>query len=271
MRIELGTAALITLSALNLPLIAQLHAGDGDSSLPVLTRAAFVPPDAPDKTPVLLELFTSLGCSSCPPADKLLSEIDRRQPIPGARLIVLSEHVDYWNTPQWSDPFASFYYTERQKEYDMRIGVEAYTPQLVINGTTALVGSNWAKAADAIQRVLQGPRIPVHVTAAREPGKAKIDITAGPNAAANKAVVILALAHNQAEAPGGAENAGRDLSEVAVAYSIRQLGKIDAQSTFIKSLSIDLPTKSQVGDLRVIAFVRKSDTMQVIGADQLVF
>ncbi len=254
MRIQLGTALLITLSALTLPLFPQLNT------------------PAPEKTPVLLELFTSLGCSSCPPADKLLAEIDRQQPIPGARLIVLSEHVDYWNTPQWSDPFASLYYTERQKAYDLRMGVEAYTPQLVVDGTTALVGGNWPKAADAIQQVLHGPRIPVHVTATREPGKAKLDIAAGPNAAANKAVVFLALAHNRAESHvGGGENAGRDLSEVAVAYSIKQLGKIDAESTFAKSLSIELPAKSQAGDLRVIAFVRKSDTMQVIGADELVF
>jgi hypothetical protein len=135
-----------------------------------------------------------------------------------------------------------------------------------------LVGSNWPKAADAIERVLRGPRIPVHVTATRNPGKAKLEIAAGPNATGNKAVVFLALAHDRAESHvGGGENAGRDLSEVAVAYSIKQLGKIDAQSTFIKSFSIELPSNSQAGDLRVIAFVRKSDTMQVIGADQRVF
>ena len=229
-------------------------------------------PGSSEKTPVLLELFTSLGCSSCPPADKLLAEIDRQQPIPGARLIVLSEHVDYWNTLYWSDPFSSVAYSERQQAYDSRFGVEAYTPQLVIDGTTALLGSNWPKAADAIQRVLRAPRTPVHVTATRNSGTAQIEIAAGPNATANKAIVFLALAHNQAQSHvGGGENAGRDLSEVAVAYSIKQLGKIVAQSTFSKSLSIELPPKSQAGDLRVIAFVRRSDTMQVIGADQLVF
>jgi hypothetical protein len=110
------------------------------------------------------------------------------------------------------------------------------------------------------------------VTATREVEKAKLQIAAGPNSMAKKAVVFLALAHNQAESHiGGGENAGRDLSEVAVVYSIKQLGHMDAQSTFMKSLAIDLPSKSQVGDLRVIAFVRRSDTMQIIGADQLVF
>ncbi|MBV9612522.1 MAG: DUF1223 domain-containing protein [Acidobacteriaceae bacterium] len=225
-----------------------------------------------EKTPVLLELFTSLGCSSCPPADKLLAEIDRQQPIAGARLIVLSEHVDYWNTPQWSDPFASATYTERQQAYDSRLGVEAYTPQLVIDGSSALVGGNWAKTADAIQHMLHGARIAVHVTATRQERKAQIDIAAGPSVMANKARVFLALAHNQVESHvGGGENAGRDLSEVAVAYSIKQLGKMDGGANFSKSVSIDLPAKSEAGDLRVIAFVRRSDTLQVIGADQLVF
>ena len=229
-------------------------------------------PSSSENTPVLLELFTSLGCSSCPPADKLLAEIDRQQPIPGVRLIVLSEHVDYWNTLYWSDPFSSVEYTERQQAYDSRFGVEAYTPQLVIDGATALVGSDWPKTADAIQRLLRGPRIPVRVTATRDSGKVRLEIAAGPNPTAYKAIVFLALARNRAEAHvGGGENAGRDLSEVAVAYSIKQLGKIDAESAFSKALSIELPSKSQTGDLRVIAFVRKSDTMQVIGADQLIF
>lgn len=239
--------------------------------IPFALASGFLPGSS-EPTPVLLELFTSLGCSSCPPADKLLAEIDRQQPIPGARLIVLSEHVDYWNTHQWFDPFSSPAYTERQQAYDARFGVEAYTPQLVVDGTAALVGTDWRKAADAIQRALRGPRMPVHVTATRDSGKAKLEIAAGPNATANKTMAFLALARNRAESHvGGGENAGRDLSEVAVAYSIKQLGKIDAQGTFSKSLLIDLPSKSQPGDLRVIAFVRKSDTLQVLGADQLVF
>ena len=200
--------------------------------IPFALSSGFLPGSS-EQTPVLLELFTSLGCSSCPPADKLLAEIDRQQPIPGVRLIVLSEHVDYWNTQRWSDPFSSATYTERQQAYDARFSVEAYTPQLVVDGTAALVGTDWRKAADAIQRVLRGSRIPVHVTATRDSGKAKLEIAAGPNATANKAVVFLALARNRAESHvGGGENAGRDLSEVAVAYSIKQLGKIDAQATF---------------------------------------
>ena len=238
----------------------------------LLAGAALLQPAEPSRTPVLLELFTSLGCSSCPTADKLLAEVDRRQPISGARLIVLSEHVDYWDTPNWSDPFASVSFTNRQEAYDTRFGVEPYTPQLIIDGTSALVGSDWAKAANAIQGTLNRPRIPVQVTATRAGSKAKVDVTAGPSATENKAVVFVALAQDRVTSHvGGGENAGRDLSEVAVAYSIKELGKIDAHSTFNKSLSLDLPAKSQAGDLRAVAFVRRSDTMQVVGGDEIVF
>ncbi|MBV9302467.1 MAG: DUF1223 domain-containing protein [Acidobacteriaceae bacterium] len=241
------------------------------ASLFALALAAMPPPEPSGKTPVLLELFTSLGCSSCPPADKLLAEVDRQQPVQGARLIVLSEHVDYWNTPNWSDPFSSVSCTERQQAYDSRFGVEVYTPQIVIDGTTALLGSDWPKVAEGIEKVSHEATIPVHVTASRSEGKAEVNIEVGPNSD-NKAVLFLALAHDHTESHvGGGENAGRDLSEVSVAYSIKQVGKIDAGSTFKKSLSVSLPAKSQSGDVRVIAFVRRTDTMQVIGADQSVF
>ncbi len=241
-------------------------------SLLAVAFAAMLRSVPSEKTPVLLELFTSLGCSSCPPADKLLAEIDRGQPIQGVRLIVLSEHVDYWNTPNWSDPFSSVACTQRQQAYDSRFGVEVYTPQLVIDGTTAVLGSNWDKAATAIQRLLHGSTVPVQVTANRREGKAQVDIDVGPNSIDSKAVLFLAFAHDRVESHvGGGENAGRDLSQVSVVYSIKQVGKIDAGSTFKKSISVSLPAKSQPGDVRVIAFLRRSDTMQVVGADQFVF
>lgn len=244
----------------------------GSSVLFALACAALLQAAEPEKTPVLLELFTSLGCSSCPPADKLLAEIDRQQPITGARLIVLSEHVDYWNTAKWSDPLSSPLYTRRQEAYDSFIRLEPYTPQLVIDGTAALEGNDWQKAAAAIQRVLNKPCIPVHVAANRAGGSAQIEISVGADPAAKKAQVFLALAHNRTVSHvGGGENAGRDLSEVAVAYSIQQLGKMGDRTEFSKSLPIELPSNSQAGDLRVIAFVRKAGTMEVIGADQLVF
>ncbi|MGH9661985.1 MAG: DUF1223 domain-containing protein, partial [Bryobacteraceae bacterium] len=110
-------------------------------------------------TPVVVELFTSEGCSSCPPADELLIRLEQRQPVPGAQVIALSLHVDYWNQLGWTDPFSSHEFSNRQRQYSTRIrdsGV--YTPQMVIDGRQEFVGSDARRAQAAIANAARAPK-----------------------------------------------------------------------------------------------------------------
>jgi hypothetical protein len=151
----------------------------------ILVASCLMAGNPPPRVPVLLELFTSEGCSSCPPADRLLEKFDRDQSIGGADLVVLSEHVDYWNQLGWKDPFSSAAYSQRQREYAERLNGEVYTPELVVDG------------------------------------KAKIGIHMDQGV---EGEVYLALAHDSTSSQVlRGENRGRALTHVAVVYSMQKM------------------------------------------------
>src|ERR1700688_2870384 len=159
MRFSFEITLVLALSVLAVISVQYLH---GASAPAVNGR------DVGSRTPVLIELFTSEGCSSCPPADALLEKLDRSQPVNGAELIVLSEHVDYWNDIGWKDPYSSHEYSERQRAYAARYGRgRVYTPQMVIDGHIELVGKDERGAIRAIENETKIAKVSLTLSAIR--------------------------------------------------------------------------------------------------------
>lgn len=159
--------------------------------------------------PVVLELFTSQGCSSCPPADALLGELERKPAV-----IALAWHVDYWNGLGWHDPFATRFATDRQRAYAARLQTDVYTPALVVNGAALVVGSDRDAIAQAMARV-PPPRGPVSLRA----DSAGLIATFDP--ALRPATVLLASYDPVRDtAVGAGENSGRKLREYHVVRSV---------------------------------------------------
>src|SRR5579862_1950882 len=220
------------------------------------------------RIPVLLELFTSEGCSSCPPADRLLRILDEKQPVAGADLIVLSEHVDYWDRLGWRDPFSSPQYTARQQDYTNRFNFDGvYTPQLVVDGRFGFVGSDGLKASAAIQKAMREQKIPIEISNVSRDGDqvaAHIALHADENYKGGRAILYVAIADNRAESHViRGENAGRSLAHVAVTRVLKQLGTIELDSPSAKDVTLSV----QPGEngSRIVAFVQDPRSGHVLG------
>ncbi len=227
-----------------------------------------------EPVPVLLELFTSEGCSSCPPADQLLEKLDRDQPVPGTDLIVLSEHVDYWNRIGWTDPFSSSDFSRRQQAYAAQFGTDdIYTPQLVVDGEKAVVGGNWPMAARAIQQSLRESKIPVIIGATKTENSARvhIDIPSLQGKGAKGLVYLVVAANHATSKVTRGENGGRELTHVAVVLSLREVAKVSGKESVSKNVQVALNSNFNANDMRVVVFVQDARTQRVLGAARASF
>jgi hypothetical protein len=236
---------------------------------PLISFAAPATNSSP-RDPVLLELFTSEGCSSCPPADRLLEELDRTQPFPGVDLIALSEHVDYWNRLGWNDPFSSALYSARQGEYANRFHLDAmFTPQLVVDGKYQVVGSDRHEVLSAISRSMHDPKLPIMSVEAARAGTnvtATVDMS-GTGRSNGTALVYIVLANNQAHSSVvSGENSGRALNHVAVARHTIQFGPVKLSAALTKQVVLPVPPGAGANGLRVVVFLQEQGSGHVLGA-----
>lgn len=216
-----------------------------------------------DKGFAVVELFTSEGCWSCPPADKLIAKL--QQGNNNQQLYIMAFHVDYWDHQGWKDRFSQPGFTERQKQYAawLRLG-NIYTPQLVVNGKTEMVGSDEGAVLGAISAALRGTTAPpLSLKAAQANGT--LTITYSGAVPHKKARILTALVQKNAHSEVNAgENAGKQLSHVQIVRQLQQQ-ELSEQGT----ITMKLPAGFQSGEWEVIAFVQQKNTGEITQAARL--
>jgi len=222
--------------------------------------------------PVLIELFTSEGCSSCPPADHFLAELDAAQPIAGARLIVLSEHVDYWDQQGWPDPYASKAFTERQVAYERSLRIrEPFTPQFIVDGAIDMRLSRRDRISEQLRAAAAAAKIPVSIESVSIGGGAAPVISGVVRVEGVTAdrpcdlFVGVALDHADTQVLRG-ENRGQHLTHVAVLRDLVRVGAVAPGAASRQSFSLELPSGLDGSALRVVAFVQRPGPGAVLGA-----
>jgi hypothetical protein len=224
---------------------------------------------AQGKTPVLVELFTSEGCSSCPPADALLGRLEREQPVSNANIIVLEEHVDYWEKDGWHDRFSSSEYTERQKQYGPRLKFEeGYTPQMVVDGSVQFVGNDPRRALTSITETAQSPKVALSLSAPVVDGKRiGCSVSAASSSPLPKADLYAAVVEPTAstEVKRG-ENSGRHLDHVGVVLSLQRIGKLQDLGSGPLKFNLKTPADVAPESLRVVVFAQSPGQGPVRGA-----
>lgn len=262
-------AALAMCAALALPVRAQ-GTSTSTTSQETPAKSDAAPAASADK-PVIVELFTSEGCSDCPPAEALAMRMEK-QPLPGIDMIVLEEHVTYWNQYGWFDPFSSSDWTARQMDYVGKTPKpNPYTPEMVIDGQQQFPGADGQKAQDAIEADAHTPDIPVTISEsnldAKDAGDFKISVgqlvggTPGDEADVWIAITEDGL-HSE---PNKGENSGHTLYHAAVLRYLHKVGSVKADG-FTGDARVKINSKWNRKDVNVVAFVQDRKSLKIIGA-----
>ena len=215
--------------------------------------------------PVLVELFTSEGCSDCPPADAVLAQLDT-QVFPGAHVVVLSEHVTYWNHQGWTDPFSFDDIDLRQQDYVRQFGLPSpATPQFVVDGSMQVAGNNPSVLAGYITRAAAAPKIPLEIADAHRAANGAIQFAVHTGTAA-KASLVAVIAENETHSEvSRGENAGHTLHYVAVIRAMKEFGSSASDGRTLQLSGGDVLRAEKDGQpLRLVVFLVSHS--RVVGA-----
>ena len=206
---------------------------------------------------VVVELYTSQGCSSCPPADALLGDLAGRPDV-----IALGFHVDYWDYIGWKDPYASADHTRRQRSYQKVLGTRyVYTPQMVIDGHSHVLGSSRRKVEQAIDKAAADPkRVPLRLETGNG-GRVVIPAGHAPAGGADVWLAVFDLEHETDVLRG--ENHGRQLKNYQVVREFRRIGVWKGEAL---ELPLDLQTASKLGRGGCAVIIQDRESLRIIGA-----
>jgi hypothetical protein len=274
---KLSVAVVIGVGLVAVALGTLFGCSPREAAVPLVAAesAAAIVSDAAAGTPVLVELFTSEGCSSCPPADQVLARLATTQPFAGAEIIPLSFHVDYWNYLGWADPFSSAQFSERQGEYAKAYGKDGvYTPQMIVDGVREFPGGNSGLANEAITAAAKRPKATVSFdhTARKATADAgsvafNLRIEDLPQVRADEAAyVLLAVTESGlSTSVRRGENSGRKLDHTGVVRRLTTLGPVPAAGgTFESRLSIALEQNWRREHLRAVVFAQERNSRRIL-------
>ena len=222
--------------------------------------------------PVLVELFTSEGCSSCPPADALLRTLADTQPVAGAEIIALGQHVDYWDRLGWKDRFSSAALTDRQQQYGRALHIESiYTPQMVVDGREEFVGSDGNRAQRAIGKAVSAPHAVLSI-ALELTGPDRVAVTVNTRdlpdvSRGDRAELLMAVTEDQLRSDvRSGENRGRQLTHAALVRELRVIRGAAMPPEPSARAEVTIAPDWQREHVKVVAFIQERVSRRVLGA-----
>jgi hypothetical protein len=237
----------------------------------LLISAALPMAAAPPPTPVIVELFTSEGCSSCPPADLVLQRLEAGVGVPGAYVIALGEHVTYWDRLGWKDRFSADVFTKRQEDYTWQFRTDsAYTPQMIVNGQAEFVGSDEQRARREILKAAQLPAARLDLALAGD--LVNIKATGLPPGAKDTDVILAITESNLDTDVQHGENSGRKLRHTGVVRSLTNVGRIDnpKDGNYAAQTRYRVDPAWKLQNLKLVVFLQSRKTKEIWGAGAIV-
>lgn len=211
----------------------------------------------------IVELFTSEGCSSCPPADEVLERLANTKD----NLIVLAFHVDYWNRLGWKDPYSNGAYSQRQRAYAAtKQGDGVYTPQAIVNGTIHLVGSQEKQLTNSIRNYLDAaPSKKINISATQSKGKNTVTVSFANELANDEILNVALIQKKSSEKVTAGENRGLQLRHVNIVSAFTSTSENNG------ALTLDLPKGLAANDCLVVGYIQQKTTMKVTGISGYTF